>query len=414
MDESKEEQLKQNGSMKQDFMSLNHNKGKTIVLDLDTTLVNVSTLPLPQYDFTISIKAPQTSEHRFIYYVQKRPGLDILLQELSNLSYEIIVFTSAHKDQADAIIDKLEQLSKTTMDIRLYRKERTKDISKLGIYRFPRNLIIVDETAEWYKSERKNVFEVKPFKGDLSDRELWRIIMLCKKSSTTEDVRNSICVQHAITNVKNNSVHNESARLAKKNKTIVLEMYGILCSVSTDPQAYHDFTVCSFDQMGTAVPFYVLERPGVHELLDRLNKNYNIIVFTDFYRGCVDLILDKLDVNFQLKQRLYIDSCRRAADGFCAKDLSKAFPDFSPRDFILVDHNPLAFQFQPENGILIKRFQGDLQDRALYKLLEFCHVAAMCKDVRQAISTYSRSSTSSKNSVNSNAKGKRKLCFWRC
>lgn len=83
-----------------------------------------------------------------------------------------------------------------------------------------------------------------------------------------------------------------------------------------------------------------------------------------------------------------MDSCRRPAHDMSVKDLSKSFLDFSLKDFILVDHSAIAFQCQLENGILMKRLQGDLNDRELYKLLDFYHVAAMCKDARKSISTY--------------------------
>ena len=86
---------------------------KTLVLDLDGTLVHSSEMPMPAgHHFIINLTAFQKQ-----YYVLKRPGVDELLQQLSNTGlYEIVVFTAANKEYADTVVDGLLDSLPATSD----------------------------------------------------------------------------------------------------------------------------------------------------------------------------------------------------------------------------------------------------------------------------------------------------------
>ena len=69
---------------------------KTLVLDLDGTLVHVTKTPMTGgCDFSITFKG----RHRPSFYVRRRPGVNELLQQLGATGlYEIVLFTAASKE----------------------------------------------------------------------------------------------------------------------------------------------------------------------------------------------------------------------------------------------------------------------------------------------------------------------------
>merc|ERR1712125_229253 len=71
------------------------------------------------------------------------------------------------------------------------------------------------------------------------------------------------------------------------------------------------------------------------------------------------------------------------------KDLSKLGPKLERT--LIIDHDPAAFQWQPENGILIKPFDGDTNDSELADLLDFLKAAAtsnQISDIREFVKKF--------------------------
>ncbi|GLJ15251.1 hypothetical protein SUGI_0249580 [Cryptomeria japonica] len=106
------------------------------------------------------------------------------------------------------------------------------------------------------------------------------------------------------------------------------------------------------------------------------------------------LILEKLDIDFIIEGHLYRDSCTHLDDVY-VKYLTKINPshrirDLHLKDVSMVDVNPRC-KFQPENGILVKSFDGDVNDRELFDLAMFCESAVECNDVRDAIKLHTNS-----------------------
>ncbi|GLJ15135.1 hypothetical protein SUGI_0247580 [Cryptomeria japonica] len=128
--------------------------------------------------------------------------------------------------------------------------------------------------------------------------------------------------------------------------------------------------------------WYVQKRPHVDRLLTELAKNYKIIVFTAATKDYADAILDKLDVNNVIDVRLYRDSCTRMGRAL-VKDLAKLGQEL--KNVILVDDNPVSYKLQPENAFPVEAFTGDLSDKQLLEVIDFCDKATTCKDMREAI-----------------------------
>jgi len=88
---------------------------KTLVLDLDETLVHSSMKRTVDADFVVDLT---TSPMRVRVYVKKRPGLDEFLQNSAEL-YELVVFTASMECYAGPVLDILDQ--KHRISHRLYR-----------------------------------------------------------------------------------------------------------------------------------------------------------------------------------------------------------------------------------------------------------------------------------------------------
>ncbi|KAL5715601.1 protein-serine/threonine phosphatase [Ranunculus cassubicifolius] len=104
--------------------------------------------------------------------------------------------------------------------------------------------------------------------------------------------------------------------------------------------------------------FYILKRPHVEELLESLSKCFEIVVFTASLK----------EYAFELGGR-YV------------KDLSEIGRDL--KNVVLVDDNPNAYVFQPENALPVQPFVDDLKDRELEKVIKFFEKADEFDDMRE-------------------------------
>lgn len=102
------------------------NRQKTLILDMDETLIHAEILPeaakpIKDWDFTITLKSTNAegAEEAYVVYVKIRPYYDECIETLANY-YEIVVFTAAEQDYADAILDVLDP--ENVISQRLYRQ----------------------------------------------------------------------------------------------------------------------------------------------------------------------------------------------------------------------------------------------------------------------------------------------------
>ena len=135
------------------YITTQLHKRLTLVLDLDETLVNVK------------ISKTNSNQGCLLF----RPGLDDFLEHLSEW-YEIVIFTAATKDYADAILDEID-LNGNLFTYRLYREHTTiigndyvKDISLIG--RDLDKTVIVDNMAQNFKLQKENGILIHSFWGD--------------------------------------------------------------------------------------------------------------------------------------------------------------------------------------------------------------------------------------------------------
>ncbi|KAH1055935.1 hypothetical protein J1N35_034000 [Gossypium stocksii] len=172
-----------------------------------------------------------------------------------------------------------------------------------------------------------------------------------------------------------------------KTRTIVLDLDETLVHSSQDPPPKtYDFMIKP-SIYGLRMNFYVLKRPGVDEFLEAISKKYEVVVFTAGLEPYASLLLDILDPKGLISHRLYRDSCKQLGRGRFIKDLSKIGRDL--KQVVIVDDNPKSYTLQPANAIPIKRFEDDIEDRELEKLMVFFE--RNCdgfKDMRDAVKKY--------------------------
>jgi len=160
---------------------------KSLVLDLDETLVHSSFKPITNADFIIPVEI-EDQIHQV--YVVKRPGVDKFMKFVGE-KFEIVVFTASLSKYADPVLDLLDihKVVKT----RLFREacvehkgNFVKDLSKLG--RDMKNIIIIDNSPMSYLFHPDHAIAIGSWFDDPNDTELLDMMNFLGEMSTCDDV----------------------------------------------------------------------------------------------------------------------------------------------------------------------------------------------------------------------------------
>ena len=128
--------------------------------------------------------------------------------------------------------------------------------------------------------------------------------------------------------------------------------------------------------------FHVLIRPGAKEFIKKMNKLYELVIFTASVSKYAIPLINLIDEKGLCIHRLCREHCS-FVNTFFTKDLSKLGRDL--KDIIIVDNSPLAFSLNKENGIPIVSFFEDKTDRELYNLIPILEFLSCVPDVREFI-----------------------------
>lgn len=124
-------------------------------------------------------------------------------------------------------------------------------------------------------------------------------------------------------------------------------------------------------------------RPYTRECLEKVNENFEVVVFTASHRWYADVILDYIDPEKKLIQhRVYRDNCIKTTDNVYIKDL-RVFKNRDLKDMIIVDNAVYSFGAQLANGIPITPFKDDVDDREFLYLMSYLEVLKDCEDMRE-------------------------------
>jgi len=164
---------------------------KTLVLDLDETLVHSSFKPIQGADFVIPVEIDDQVHQ---VYVLKRPGVDQFMKRMGDL-YEIVVFTASLAKYADPVLDLLDKHK--VVKARLFREacvnhkgNYVKDLNRLG--RDIKRTIIIDNSPASYMFNPENAVPVESWFDDPNDTELFSLCGILERLAKVEDVQEAI------------------------------------------------------------------------------------------------------------------------------------------------------------------------------------------------------------------------------
>lgn len=164
---------------------------KTLVLDLDETLVHSSFKPIANYDFIFNVEV----ENRMtVVYVLKRPFVERFLKNVGP-KFEVVIFTASLRKYADPLLDLLDVHN--NVRYRLYREScrhldggYVKDLKYLG--RELKDIIIVDNSPHSYSLQKKNAVPISTFIDNPNDRELLELIPYLDVVASFNNVREAM------------------------------------------------------------------------------------------------------------------------------------------------------------------------------------------------------------------------------
>ena len=169
------------------------NQGKkTLVLDLDETLVHSTFEPTNNSDLVVRVNLEGGN---YNVYVKVRPGLEEFLQEASSY-YEVVIFTASMAKYADPVLDRIDRNGHIAH--RLFREHcvmhngaYVKDLARLG--RDLVNVVIVDVRTRQnspgsYLFHPENAVPIRSYFDGEEDRELEGLLPLLRDMSESEDV----------------------------------------------------------------------------------------------------------------------------------------------------------------------------------------------------------------------------------
>jgi len=198
----------------------NTNKHKTLVIDLDETLIH-------SYFDMVPPRKPEISFEIFLdnknvqVYTLIRPGAVEFLEKMSEI-FEIVIFTASLSMYALPIINYIDKGNKC--EFKLFREHCSifnngfiKDLKRLS--RDLNNLILLDNNPNSYFLNKENGFPIKSWIDDLSDNELLKIMPYLEflGDEYVKDVR-TILPKIKIGNEVNYPRFNKIIENFKKNK----------------------------------------------------------------------------------------------------------------------------------------------------------------------------------------------------
>lgn len=152
---------------------------KTLVLDLDETMIHSWFKPIRDPDIFLEVKIKNKFSK---IYVLVRPGVQEFLKKMQKL-YEVVFFTASVSTYAIPLINKLDRnrykhqmLFRQHWDV--LSGSFVKDLSKIG--RDLKDVIILDNTPNWYRLQKSNALPIVTWFDDPADRELLKLIPLLK------------------------------------------------------------------------------------------------------------------------------------------------------------------------------------------------------------------------------------------
>jgi len=170
-------------------------KRKTLILDLDETLVHSTIKPITHHHLIVDVIIDGVP---CIFYVIKRPHVDAFLKKVAEW-YDVIIFTASMQQYADPLIDQLD--TKRVVKKRLFRESCVnKDgnfIKDLGLIKQDlTSTVIVDNSPIAYSHNKENAIPIDNWLGDNpNDDALLNLLPFLNALRFTSDVRSILSLR---------------------------------------------------------------------------------------------------------------------------------------------------------------------------------------------------------------------------
>ncbi|KAJ3110712.1 Nuclear envelope morphology protein 1 [Phlyctochytrium bullatum] len=168
---------------------------KTLVLDLDETLIHSTSAGSRYHDHVIEVLV---EKHVCLYYVYKRPYCDLFLKKVSEW-YKVVIFTASMPEYADPVIDWLDT-HRTLVSRRFFRESCT-----LYTNGYTKNLALVepdlsqvclvDNSPVSYAMNKENGIPIEAWTSDTSDEALLDLLPFLDALRFCEDVRSVLSLR---------------------------------------------------------------------------------------------------------------------------------------------------------------------------------------------------------------------------
>ncbi|RHZ45483.1 hypothetical protein Glove_673g20 [Diversispora epigaea] len=170
-------------------------KAKTLILDLDETLVHSTSRGARTDAHMIEV---MVDNHACLYYMHKRPHVDHFLKKVSEW-YKVIIFTASMPEYADPVIDLLDP-NRNLISRRLFRQSCTHRnglfIKDLTIVEPDLSRVcIVDNSPISYAMHQENGIPIEGWISDPFDEALLDLLPFLDALRFTEDVRSILSLQ---------------------------------------------------------------------------------------------------------------------------------------------------------------------------------------------------------------------------
>ena len=117
-------------------------------------------------------------------------------------------------------------------------------------------------------------------------------------------------------------------------------------------------------------------------------KLYEIIFYTASVQEYADFVLDFIDPDNYGSARLFREDWRQIEGSF-VKDLNNLGRDL--RNTIIIDNSPIAYWLNPSNGLPIKGFYDDIEDKELLNMIPILEHIATVDNIQEYIESQIKS-----------------------
>ena len=185
----------------------------------------------------------------------------------------------------------------------------------------------------------------------------------------------------------NNNPNNEENKIllppkTTNKKTLVLDLDETLVHSQFMTFSAPSDVIIKIEIENEVHDIHVMVRPGVKEFLEKMDKFFEIVIFTASVSKYADPLLDIIDKQGYCPFRLFREHCSLINTTF-VKDLQRLGRDL--KDIVIVDNSPLSYALHPENGLPILTWFEDKNDTELYQIMPVLEFLSYVPDVRDYV-----------------------------